>query len=556
MDTQYTVLNPWAEKAENRAYALCPRPETLEGKTIGLYAHFKQSAPDILKEFEIQLAERYPTAKFKHIQYKRDTTEITNDPDFQAELQKWLEDVDVVICGYGDAGSCAMFLGYNAAHIERMGKPVLLFLHSNYYNVARSSCSARFVPNLRIIPLDFNLTLIGGPGKENLVKVLTPKLDEVIGMLTDPLTPEEASAPPVQQYHTEKTFTGTLTELNKLFYQNGFTHGEPIVPPTREAVDEMLKGTNLPPDYVVATMPPMLGKATVEKIAINAVMAGCLPTYMPVMIAVVRAMTAKNISLEGWSCSHGSWFPTIILSGKITKELDMCGGANILTPFKKAEQTIAKAYSYILLNICGIRSNIEDSCGRGHPTRHSVCFGEDYEHSPWEPAHTRFGIPAEDSAVIMFWPENWEFASKTDGKSAAHKLNIICSWESGTFDPGLCLILSPKLAAEFTKDGYDRDKIIDYIWEYSRRPYEKANVEWCIANNHLPKAMLPEKGDYSVRRFWTEDHLFAVVGSDGMLALNGGGDHGGPGVAKIDLPDNWDELLEKYSDYKAENVRY
>ena len=123
------VYSPWAEVDNSGAIALNPRLDTLEGKTIGLFAHFKAHSPIMLQVVADLLKERFPTARFKSIQLKIDTAEACKLPEFDAELKEWLKDVDGVIAAYGDMGSCCMFHAYNTAYIERLGKPTVMICH-------------------------------------------------------------------------------------------------------------------------------------------------------------------------------------------------------------------------------------------------------------------------------------------------------------------------------------------------------------------------------------------------------------------------------------------
>lgn len=331
----YTVLSPWAHTDPSDGTGLRPRVSSLHGKTIGLFAHFKQHSPILLELIRDALAERFPDARFSLLQYPRDTTEIINDPAFDKKLKDWLGGMDVVVSALGDAGSCTLFLAYNTAYIEKLGKPAVLIANKHYVETAKRGVRIRNVPALRIVSSEMgDLSTQPKLDEETVNKLIRPTvgpvIDPIIHALTSPLSPEEETSKPTEDNFSDAVFTGTLEEINKTFYQNGWTNGMPIMPPTRELVEEMLTGTDLPRDHVVARIPPRLGEATVEKIAINAVMAGCLPIHMPVLIAAVKGMVDPRIHLEGWTCSASSWFPLIILSGPICKELDMNSGSTVL----------------------------------------------------------------------------------------------------------------------------------------------------------------------------------------------------------------------------------
>ncbi len=142
--------------------------------------------------------------------------------------------------------------------------------------------------------------------KSEIAEGVAAAMKDVIEALTKPLTPEEKS--PKQQ--TGKTprvaFKGSLQEVNRFYYNKGWTDGLPVIPPTEEAVAEMMTGTDLAPDHIVATLIPRKGKATVEKIAVNAVMAGALPTYMPVLIAAVQSLADPKTRFDTFEVSTGS----------------------------------------------------------------------------------------------------------------------------------------------------------------------------------------------------------------------------------------------------------
>jgi hypothetical protein len=133
----------------------------------------------------------------------------------------------------------------------------------------------------------------------------------------------------------------------------------------------MLSGTDLPPDYLVAEIVPRNGKATVEKIAINAVMAGCLPTYMPVLVAGVQALTAPDTTFGIWGVSTGSWAPFWIINGTVRNDLHIDSGSGTLSPGDKANAAIGRAMGLIIKNIGGIRKASEDMGCLGNPGKYS-----------------------------------------------------------------------------------------------------------------------------------------------------------------------------------------
>ena len=553
---KYTVLSPWAAIDDSESCALSPRLDSLEGKTVGLFAKFKHHDPIILKEIGRQIKEKIPTVKFEFFQYPKDTSEIINDPEFLPIFNNFLSKCDAVISGYGDMGSCALFCSYNTAVAEKAGVPCVMVSDKDFVGTTIRGAACRGVPHLRYVLTDIkDLSFIPDLTPEFIAREISPQinahLDEIIYALTRPLTNEEASVVQRDNSLSYATFTGTLDEINAVFYHYGWTNGSPIIPPTREAVDEMLKGTDLPPDYVVAKLPPMLGMATVEKIAINAVMAGCLPTYLPVVIGAVEAMADPCIHLEGYTSSRGSWGPLAIINGPIRKAIGIETGAGLLSQYTKASSTIGRAIAYIIMNISGCRPKIEDLAGVGHEGRMGMCIGEDEENSPWIPIHVQKGFDADDSAVTMFWPqERYGFFERT----TETMMPKMCRCNDLGFDPGCCFIIPESHAKVLAASGFSKEKIMDYVVEYTRKPADKTTVNWMIGNHHERGVVLPVNDGAPLRVYWSTEHMLVCVAGAGFCnLLVGGGDHGGPATVKLKLPAKWNELTEKY---KSESPAY
>jgi len=559
---EYEVLSPWAQVDKLESGVMQPRPSDLDGKTIGLWAHFKEHSPLMLQEVERQLKEKYPTADFIHYQYPVDTSEIMSDEKYKPSFMEWLDKVDCVISAYGDAGSCAMFVAYNTAAMEILGKPTVMLVKEDLMHPSQRGASARQVPGLRFVPAQMPdlsmLFSLDGVAETILRPGVAEVLDELVTALTTPLTDEEKAPKKVEDL-SGFVFKGSLGEVNNVFYQKGWTNGMPIIPPTREALEEMLTGTDLPRDHVVAKIPPMLGKATVEKIAVNAVMAGCLPTYLPILIAAVEGMVDPVIHLEGWTCSVSSWAPMMIVNGPIRRDISINGAGAVMSPYYKANATIAHALALIVMNISGVRPVLEDMSEMGHESRFGMCIGENEEASPWKGLHTDYGIDAEGSAVTLFWPSQ---RTSFYGKDAAGLLKNMCDIAILGWEPGSAFVISPGCAEILAKAGWSKKDVRSYLVEYARRPADELNVRWMIGNNHLPEncVPMPAETSRSVRKYWNDDHLLIIVGGSNYgasgVSYGGGGDHGGPVTKKLQLPKNWKALVEKYKDIVPTYVRY
>lgn len=558
-----TVLSPWAEVDQSRLFGLSPRLDTLNGKTVGMFGDFMNVATFMLKVVEKHIRTQFPTAKFSYFRYTAETTDIAKDGAVKPEFDAWLSQVDCVLAFYGAVPSSSLFLGYNAAYMEQKGKPTVMAVVPRTYSAGLRGVKARCVPGLRGISFQPEVLDIFGRSdlaqtEKNMGAGTEAFVCQLIDGLTLPLTEEELHPMPASQELATKTFAGTADELSDLFYSYGWTNGTPIKLPTREAVEEMMRGTDLPPDYVVAKIPPMMGLATVEKIAINAVMAGCLPIYLPVLIAAVEAIMDPRIYLEGWCCSQSTWGPVLTLSGKICRDIGFNTADHALTPAFRANTTIARAFGYIIMNIGGVRPGVEDLSEMGHEFRLGFCMGDDLEHNPWKPLHTDFGFEETVSAVTMFWPQEHRVSTCTTVPAV---LKALCKMDPYGWDPGLAVILTPKCAKMMADAGWTKERILAYVTEYARKPAREVDLQWLIQNNHPPKTVdLPLDMDASTRTFWSTDHMFLTVagGQAGCMVtvLGGGGDHGGPSCAKIRLPENWGELVQQYRTEKPNYIAY
>jgi hypothetical protein len=567
---EYQVLNPRGDVDPIEIIGLRPRVSDLNNKTIGLYATFKEHWVLILEEIGRQLKNRYPDIKLTHFQYVKDlnsytqVAEVAKDPEVRPLFEKWLSGVDIVITANGDAGSCALYLTYNTTLVEKLGKPVVMMVNKEFVNISKSAAELRGVPALRYVVWDIpdisNEFSIEKYVKEVIPQHVSEVLDDIVAAMTTPLKKDEQIPKKAPRKYPRIVYKGDINSVNEHFYKKGWAYGMPILPPTEDAVKEMLTGTDLPADHVVAKIPPMMGKATVEKIAVNAVMAGCRPTYMPVLIAAVEAMTDPRMWLEAYTCSVASWAPLLIINGPIRHDINVNSGVTLLSPYHKANAAIAHAIGLIVMNIAGIRQGIEDMGLLGHEGRFGICIAENEEDSPWEGLHEYYGLNKDDSAVTVFWPNTRSIGMF--GKNSGEVLRGICDQvPSFGFDPGCAFILCPETAKLLQKDGYSRKAFISYIVEYARKPATEMNVRWMKGNHHIPKEVpLPADPTRSVRKFFSSMHLPVVVAglnySFGIAFYGGGGDHGGPITKKIDIPKNWNKLVKKYKDTVPAYIGY
>src|SRR5205807_7246102 len=185
-------------------------------------------------------------------------------------------------------------------------------------------------------------------------------------------------------------------------FGGGWSDGLPVVPPTPERVLRMLEGTRRAPGEVVAVVPPDYAECTVEKAAISAVMAGCRPEYLPVVLTAVEAACTDEFNIHGILATTYFVGPVVIVNGPIAGAIGMNSGVNALGQGNRANATIGRALQLVIRNVGGGRPGGADRATLGNPGKYTFCFAEDEERSPWEPLAVERGLRSGTSAVTLF----------------------------------------------------------------------------------------------------------------------------------------------------------
>jgi hypothetical protein len=195
---------------------------------------------------------------------------------------------------------------------------------------------------------------------------------------------------------------GADEDEQEAMYERGWSDGLPLTAPTEERVLRMLDGTARDPQEVIGLIPPALAPATVEKIAINAVMAGCKPEYLPVVLAAVEAVLDESFAMHGVLATTMYVGPVVIVNGPIRRRIGMNARGNVLGQGNRANAAIGRALQLVIRNIGGGRPQEVDRATLGNPGKYTYCFAEDEEGSCWEPLAVERGIKPGQSAVTVF----------------------------------------------------------------------------------------------------------------------------------------------------------
>ncbi len=325
---------------------------------------------------------------------------------------------------------------------------------------------------------------------------------------------ETSSAPSTQ---AERLLTSRRIELSdpaeavEFFYQQGWTDGLPVVPPTPEKVSEFLEYAGKLPGDILGMIPARNRVITAEKVAINAVMAGCLPSYMPVIITAIEAMCQEEFNLHGISATTGGTAPLLIVNGPIAQQLNINSGVNCLGPGFRANATIGRAIRLILLNVAGSIPGILDKACLGHPGKYSYCIAEDEAGNPWGPLSVDRGIPPDPdiSAVTVFAGESPHFVNNQAGSSGERIIGSIVNTMMGTLYRGgnWLLVLCPEHVTVFKREGWTKAQIREAVFKRAVRSL----ADFKRLNGLPDNAIQPEDEKTIQRNIDTLDDLLIVT---------------------------------------------
>ena len=260
-------------------------------------------------------------------------------------------------------------------------------------------------------------------------------------------------------------------DLIEACYENGWTDGLPVVPPTAERVERMLSGTDRDPNEHIAAVPPKWGRATVEKVAINAVMAGCKPAYLPLVLTAVEAMTAEPFNLHGVQVTTSHVGPMLIINGPIRKALDINDGFNLFGQGWRANATIGRAVRLVCTNIGGALPGELDRAAFGHAGKYTCCIAEKEEASPWEPLHVDRGFEAGDSTVTVFAAAGPQTINDHGSNTGEGILNTICAniAAPGNSSGETLVVMGVEHAKTISDDGFSKTDVRQYIADTTKR---------------------------------------------------------------------------------------
>ncbi len=255
-------------------------------------------------------------------------------------------------------------------------------------------------------------------------------------------------------------------------FARGVTDGLPVVPPTPERVRAAITASGRPGDELVGLVAPTDGRATVERIAVNAVMAGCRPEYLPVVLAAVEAMCDPDFALVGVSGTTDAVAPLVIVNGPVRHTLEINCSASVFGAGFRANATIGRAVRLVWVNIGGARPGVISMSTFGQPGRYSYCIGEHEEASPWDSLAREHGFGAADSSVAVMAAEAPQVVVNATGRSAREILTTVARAGTVIASPDVAplgdtlLVIAPEHAATIAADRWSKADVRAFVCEH------------------------------------------------------------------------------------------
>ncbi len=316
---------------------------------------------------------------------------------------------------------------------------------------------------------------------------------------------------------------GTEETVYEHFLAQGWTDGLPVIPPTVERVEAFLAQAKMGSDEVIGVIPPRWAELSVEKLAVNAVMAGCKPAYMPVLVAAVKGMCDPAFNLYGVQATTNPVSPLIAVNGPMSRQIGLKADTGALGPGWRANVTIGRAIRLVLINVGGGTPGDMDRATQGMPGKLFFCFGENEAESPWEPFHVEKGYPADTSTVTVIGGSGSLNLIDQGSLDAEGLLKTLASALAvvGTnniyFGGDPVLLISPEHADTLSKGGLTKKDVKERLFNSACTPldrFSRDNVENVLMKRRphlfehgMPPCIRPmEKAD---------DLIVLVVGGPG-----------------------------------------
>lgn len=361
------------------------------------------------------------------------------------------------------------------------GLPTVLVATKAFEALAKMEAETWRWEQLPVITIEHPL---GGVPRDKL----TTRSDTVLNGLRDLLqnsSKTSGAAKEAQSYSRLVEVSPTYEEFYRYVEEQRWGDGLPVVHPTPDAVAHLLEESGMSPDDFVGRIPPKQASVKAEGVAVNAVMAGCPPEAFPVVLAAVRAALEPEFNLLGVLATTHPCGITVIVNGPIVERLGMNVRGNAMDPGNRANATIGRAVRLCMQNLGGAIPQEIDKSTQGQPGKYSFCFGENEAENPWEPYYVEKGFSPEESVVTVFASEG---PHNINDHGSRHGDDVIRSIAGAMRHGGhnnlyhrgdLFLALGPEHARLLANDGWDKEKIRQYVFTNSWIPVEQMSSDSC-----------------------------------------------------------------------------
>lgn len=487
----YKALNPCAYRPEVKLSPLSPRLPSLDRKVV--YIITTPLGKELVDSLFPKIQEALSKYNAKAILKPRTTPYMSDDRELWDDCKK---NANAFIYFAAASNSTTMWTVTWSGKLEKMGVPGAVIIYETLLDSAQLTYEKIGMP-IRTVTVPY-------PPDKIPDRQMKEIMDKVVNALLSPLTETEKMTGSYSPAKPPKiAVEGTSDHILKYFHDREWTDGLPIIIPTEEKVAEMLKGTSQKPDKVVTkTMWPERLEVTVEKVAINGVMAGCKPEYMPVLLASVEAFASWDYESSVRSTNSFSFMQ--VVNGPIRNQIGMNSGIFALGPGNQANAAIGRALRLFIINLGGGRVGVNIMGTQGNVSCYSFCIPENEENSPWEPFHVSQGFKKEESTVTIFsggWSHVGNYIDEVNPIEAIALPMANFEWPNGAV-----ILLSPPMAKRWVTLGCKSKKDAEQrFWEKATLTMKQFKASRYYKSFIEP--ILKGKEMYGEKYLWPKEYL-------------------------------------------------